>query len=205
MGHHCMRHQKCNSIYKKKCWLVDEEVGWGQENGFWLVKKHINALGKNSVVIHQRVEWENRAPSWVREKREWQYIDQCDIDTGKRIVCHWQINSKVRVRTEKGEKTLLEKETETENSPLRCSMKQTLPWALKARVSGVIQRVWKSGEWAMLRKERTHSKHTAHTSCSDRQLSRRERMSARETFSCQHTYTHKLSCLNTLYLHYVLH
>lgn len=76
------------------------------------------------------------------------------------------------------------------DSPLSCSMKQTFPWALKAKVSGVIHRVWKRWEGLMLCSARTHSAHTAHTSSSDRQLSRRERMSARDTFSCGHKHTH---------------
>lgn len=73
------------------------------------------------------------------------------------------------------------------DSPLSCSMKQTFPWALKARVSGVIHRVWKRWEGLMLCRATAHSAHTAHTSSSDRQLSRKERMSARDTFSCGHT------------------
>lgn len=65
-------------------------------------------------------------------------------------------------------------------------MKQTFPWALKARVSGVMHRVWKRWEGLMLCRARAHSAHTAHTSSSVRQLSLRERMSARDTFSCGH-------------------
>lgn len=76
------------------------------------------------------------------------------------------------------------------DSPLSCSMKQTFPWALKARVSGVMHRVWKRWEGLMLCSAWTHSAHTAHTSSSDRQLSRSERMSARDTFSCRHTNAH---------------
>ncbi len=88
------------------------------------------------------------------------------------------------------------------DSPLSCSMKHTLPWALKASVSGVTQRVWKSGERPMLWRERTHSTHTAHNSCSDSPPSRRHRISARDTFSwgwrahtdrsvsCMHKHTH---------------
>ncbi len=88
------------------------------------------------------------------------------------------------------------------DSPLSSSMKHTLPWALKASVSGVTQRVWKSGERPMLWREQTHSTHTAHNSCSDSPLSRRHRISARDTFSwgwrahtdrsvsCMHKHTH---------------
>lgn len=65
-------------------------------------------------------------------------------------------------------------------------MKHTLPLVLKARVSGVMQSVWKMAAWATLRMARLHSRHTAQASCSLRPLSRRERMSARVTFSCQH-------------------
>lgn len=63
-------------------------------------------------------------------------------------------------------------------------MKQTFPWALNASVSGVMHKVWKRWEGLMLCRARIHSAHTAHTSCSDRQLSLRDRMSARDTFSC---------------------
>lgn len=80
------------------------------------------------------------------------------------------------------------------DSPLSCSMKQTFPWALKARVSGVIHRVWKRWDGLMLCSATTHCAHTAHTSSSDRQLSRRERMSARDTFSCGHTHKHTQVC-----------
>lgn len=44
--------------------------------------------------------------------------------------------------------------------------------------------VWNKWEGLMLCSAWTHSAHTAHTSSSDRQLSRSERMSASETFSC---------------------
>lgn len=71
------------------------------------------------------------------------------------------------------------------SSPLSCSMKHTLPLVLNARVSGVMHRVWKMAAWATLRMDRLHSRHTAQASCSLRPLSRRERMSARDTFSCQ--------------------
>ena len=64
-------------------------------------------------------------------------------------------------------------------------MKQTFPWALKASVSGVMHKVWKRWEGLMLCSAWIHSAHTAHTSCSDRQLSLRDRMSARDTFSCR--------------------
>lgn len=77
------------------------------------------------------------------------------------------------------------------DSPLSCSMKHTLPWALKASVSGVMQSVWKSEDRAMPCSEHTHSTHTASTSSSDRQLSRRERMSAKDTFSYQ-SHTHEI-------------
>lgn len=70
------------------------------------------------------------------------------------------------------------------DSPLSCSMKHTFPCALKARVSGVMHSVWNKWEGLMLCSAWTHSAHTAHTSSSDRQLSRSERMSASETFSC---------------------
>lgn len=70
-------------------------------------------------------------------------------------------------------------------SPLSCSMKHTLPLVLKASVSGVMHRVWKMAAWATLLMDRLHSRHTAHASCSLRPLSRSERMSARDTFSCQ--------------------
>lgn len=65
-------------------------------------------------------------------------------------------------------------------------MKHTLPLVLKARVSGVMQRVWNMAERATLLTDRLHSRHTAQASCSLRPPSRRERMSARDTFSCQH-------------------
>lgn len=64
-------------------------------------------------------------------------------------------------------------------------MKHTFPLVLKASVSGVMHRVWKMAEWATLRIARLHSRHTAQASCSLRPLSRRERMSARDTFSCR--------------------
>lgn len=70
-------------------------------------------------------------------------------------------------------------------SPLSCSMKHTFPLVLKARVSGVMHRLWKMAAWATLRMDRLHSRHTAHASCSLKPRSRRERMSARDTFSCQ--------------------
>lgn len=70
-------------------------------------------------------------------------------------------------------------------SPLSCSMKHTFPLVLNARVSGVMHRVWKMAVWATLLMDRLHSRHTAHASCSLRPWSRRERMSARDTFSCQ--------------------
>lgn len=41
----------------------------------------------------------------------------------------------------------------------------------------------------MLCSERTHSAHTAHTSCSDRQLSLRHRISAKDTFSWEERIT----------------
>lgn len=69
--------------------------------------------------------------------------------------------------------------------PLSCSMKHTFPLVLKARVSGVMHRVWKMAACATLRMDRLHSRHTAQASCSLRPRSRRERMSARDTFSCQ--------------------
>lgn len=71
------------------------------------------------------------------------------------------------------------------SSPLSCSMKHTFPLVLKAKVSGVMHRVWKMAAWATLRMDRLHSRHTAQASCSLRPRSRRERMSARDTFSCQ--------------------
>lgn len=64
-------------------------------------------------------------------------------------------------------------------------MKHTFPLVLNARVSGVMHRVWKMAVWATLLMDRLHSRHTAHASCSLRPRSRRERMSARDTFSCQ--------------------
>lgn len=70
-------------------------------------------------------------------------------------------------------------------SPLSCSMKHTFPLVLKAKVSGVMHRVWKMAAWATLCMDRLHSRHTAQASCSLRPRSRRERMSARDTFSCQ--------------------
>jgi hypothetical protein len=70
-------------------------------------------------------------------------------------------------------------------SPLSCSMKQTFPLVLKARVSGVMHRVWKMAAWATLCMDRLHSRHTAQASCSLRPLSRRDKMSASDTFSCQ--------------------
>lgn len=70
-------------------------------------------------------------------------------------------------------------------SPLSCSMKHTFPLVLNARVSGVMHRVWKMAAWATLLMDRLHSRHTAHASCSLRPLSRSDRMSARDTFSCQ--------------------
>lgn len=71
------------------------------------------------------------------------------------------------------------------SSPLSCSMKHTFPLVLKAKVSGVMHRVWKMAAWATLCMDRLHSRHTAQASCSLRPRSRRERMSARDTFSCQ--------------------
>lgn len=70
-------------------------------------------------------------------------------------------------------------------SPLSCSMKHTFPLVLKAKVSGVMHRVWKMAAWATLLMDRLHSRHTAQASCSLRPRSRRERISARDTFSCQ--------------------
>lgn len=64
-------------------------------------------------------------------------------------------------------------------------MKHTFPLVLKARVSGVMHRVWKMAECATLLMDRLHSRHTAQASRSLRPLSRRERMSARDTFSCK--------------------
>lgn len=69
--------------------------------------------------------------------------------------------------------------------PLICSMKHTLPLVLKAKVSGVMQRVWKTVEWAMFFKDWLHSRQIAQISCSVRQLSCSERTSASDTFSCQ--------------------
>ncbi|CAL8362005.1 unnamed protein product [Boreogadus saida] len=41
------------------------------------------------------------------------------------------------------------------HTPLSCSMKHTFPWALKASVSGVMHRLWKSWVGWMLRKANT--------------------------------------------------
>lgn len=71
-------------------------------------------------------------------------------------------------------------------SPLSCSMKHTFPLVLKAKVSGVMHSVWKRAACATLRMARQHSRHTAQASRSPRPRSRRDRMSARDTFSCQH-------------------
>lgn len=72
-----------------------------------------------------------------------------------------------------------------EGSPLSCSMKHRFPLVLKARVSGVMHRIWKRAEWATLLRARLHSRHTAQASCSLRPPSRRERTSVRDTFSCR--------------------